>query len=91
MLENYDQINEEKIVELAGVVGLNIEQFNIDRESEEGRKVIQEDIENGSKIGVRGTPSVFLNGKRINNKELQNISEMIRHELNKEAVPVSTK
>jgi protein-disulfide isomerase len=91
LLENYDQINEEKIVELAGVVGLNIEQFNIDRESEEGRKVIQEDIENGSKIGVRGTPSVFLNGKRINNKELQNISEMIRHELNKEAVPVSTK
>ena len=83
LLENYKQINEEKIAEIAGVVGLNIEQFNIDRQSEESKKVIQEDIENGKKIGVRGTPSVFLNGKRINNKDLKNLPDIIRHELNK--------
>jgi len=83
LLENYKQINEEKIAEIADVVGLNIEQFNIDRQSEESKKVIQEDIENGREIGVRGTPSVFLNGKRINNKDLKNLPDMIRHELNK--------
>ena len=83
LLENYKQLNEEKIVEIAGAVGLNMERFNIDRESEEFKKLIQEDIEDGKKNGVQAVPSVFLNGKRISNKDLGRLPEMIRHELGK--------
>ena len=83
LLENYQQINEEKIVEIAGEVGLNMDQFNQDRKSDSGRQVIREDMENGRRIGVRGTPAVFINGKRINNKDLQALPVLIQRELNK--------
>ncbi|MBC2744271.1 MAG: thioredoxin domain-containing protein, partial [Desulfosarcina sp.] len=61
---------------------LNMEQFNMDRQSASFRQLIQEDIENGRKIGVRGTPAVFINGKRIDNKELRNLTRLIRREVN---------
>ena len=91
LLENYKQLNDEKITEIAGTVGLNIEQFNIDLESGDSRKLIQEDIQNGKEIGVRGTPSVFLNGKRIDNKDLGKLTDLIKRELKKDSNASSKK
>lgn len=79
LLENHNQINEEKILEIVGGLGLNIDRFNQDRESASSRQLIQEDVENGRKIGVRGTPSVFLNGKRVSNPG--KLPELIMREL----------
>lgn len=83
LLENHKQVNEEKILEIAGPLGLNMEQFDQDRRSPSGRKLIQEDVENGKKIGVRGTPSLFLNGKRIDNRDLGSLPVLIQRELKK--------
>jgi protein-disulfide isomerase len=83
LLANHNQINDQKILEIAGGMALNMDQFNQDRQSASNRQLIQEDIENGRKIGVRGTPSVFLNGKRINNQDLGTLSELIQRELRK--------
>lgn len=80
LLENHKQLNDEKILEIAGGMDLNMDQFNQDRQSASNRRLIQEDIENGKKIGVRGTPSVFMNGKRISNRELGNLPELIMRE-----------
>ena len=83
LLENHKQVNEEKILEIAGGMGLNMDQFNLDRQSPSSRRLIQEDVENGKKIGVRGTPSVFMNGKRISNRDLGNLPELIVRERDK--------
>ncbi len=83
LLENHEQVNDEKILEIAAGMGLNMDQFNQDRQSASSRRLIQEDIENGKKIGVRGTPSVFMNGKRIGNRELGNLPELIMRERGK--------
>lgn len=79
LLENHQQVNDEKILEIAAALELNMDQFNQDRISESGRQLIKADIENGRKIGVRGTPSVFMNGKRIKNPGL--LPALIRREL----------
>ena len=81
LLENHNQINEEKILEIAGGMGLNMDRFNQDRQSASSRQLIQEDIQNGRKIGVRGTPSLFLNGKRVSNPG--KLPELIMRELGK--------
>ncbi len=81
LLENHDQINEEKIIQIAGEMGLNMDQFDLDRQSAASRQLIQQDIENGQQIGVRGTPSVFLNGKRVHKPG--KIPELIMKELEK--------
>lgn len=81
MLKNHAQVNDQKILEIAQGLGLNMDQFNQDRLSSSSRQLIQEDVENGRKIGVRGTPAVFMNGKRVNNPG--NLPELIMRELGK--------
>ena len=81
LLENHSQLNDEKILEIASGMGLNMDQFNLDRQLASSRQLIQQDIENGKKIGVRGTPSMFMNGKRVQNPG--KLPELIMRELGK--------
>jgi protein-disulfide isomerase len=83
LLENHNQISEQKILEIAAGMGLDMDRFNQDRQSAASRQLIQDDLENGRRIGVRGTPSLFMNGKRINNRDIGSLSELIRRELAK--------
>ncbi len=81
LLDNHTQVSDQKLSEIAADLGLNMDRFNQDRRSTSGRQLIREDVDNGKKIGVRGTPSVFMNGKRINN--ISALPELIKRELAK--------
>ncbi len=81
LLDNHTKVSDQKLSEIAADLGLNMDQFNQDRRSASGRQLIREDVDNGKKIGVRGTPSVFMNGKRINN--ISALPELIKRELAK--------
>ncbi len=83
LLENHDKMSEAKIEEIATSLGLDMERFNRDRQSPESQALIREDVENGRAIGVTGTPSVFLNGKRVANRDLGRLPELIVNELGK--------
>ncbi|WP_319524560.1 thioredoxin domain-containing protein [uncultured Desulfosarcina sp.] len=87
LLENHDQLSEEKITEIATGLNLDMEKFNRDRASEPIRKIIAEDVANGQQVGVTGTPSVFMNGKRIENRQIGNLPALIQQELEKKAKP----
>lgn len=87
LLENHDQLSEEKITEIATGLNLDMEKFNRDRASEQIQKIIAEDVANGRQVGVTGTPSVFLNGKRIQNRQIGNLPALISRELEKKAKP----
>lgn len=87
LLENHDQLSEEKITEIAADLNLDMEKFNRDRASEQVRKIIAEDVANGRQVGVTGTPSVFLNGKRIENRKIGNLPALIQQERQKKAKP----
>jgi protein-disulfide isomerase len=41
------------------------------------------DMNNGRQAGVRGTPTIFINGKKLRNKSLPGIYQMIEAELKK--------
>ena len=85
LLEHHDQLDALKIDEIANQMALDKERFDKDRASADLRKIIQEDVANGRRVGVRGTPAVFLNGKRIKNPGA--LPELIRQELNKKGKP----
>lgn len=87
LLENHDQLSAEKITEIATGLNLDMEKFNRDRASEQIQKIIAEDVANGRQAGVTGTPSVFLNGKRIQNRQIGNLPALISRELEKKAKP----
>ena len=81
LLKNFEDLNDEKIKGIAQELDLDMERFDRDMQSEDNRRIIKEDIENGDRIGVDGTPSVFLNGKRIKNRDLSQLPVIIERVL----------
>jgi protein-disulfide isomerase len=45
-------------------LGLNLGKFKAYIASGKGAKIIEEDMQDGRKAGVRGTPSVYINGRK---------------------------
>jgi protein-disulfide isomerase len=83
LFENYRSLNEKKIEEIAIELELDMEKFAADRKSPEIAALIERDIKNGKAIGVRGTPTIFLNGKRVKNRSMQGFQQMIDAEISK--------
>jgi protein-disulfide isomerase len=63
LFEDYRSINDVKIQDIAKGLGLDMEKFNKDKDSRSIRDFVTRDVVNGRKIGVRGTPTIFVNGK----------------------------
>ena len=57
--------------------------FNADMEAPATQKMISDDIRNGQKAGVRGTPTVFVNGKRLKSRSMPSFQKAIETELEK--------
>ncbi len=56
-------------------LGLNLEQFKNDLESTEIKNKIESDYKSGVKAGVNSTPSFFLNGKKMDQKQTRNYDD----------------
>ena len=48
-------------------LGLNMDQFRKDRDSEEVKTKIEDDFQSGVRAQVQGTPTFYLNGRKIEN------------------------
>jgi protein-disulfide isomerase len=46
-------------------IGLNVEKFKTDMESDETQKILQGDIDAAKKVGANGTPNFWVNGVQI--------------------------
>jgi len=60
-----DSLSEEKIVELAGQIGLNTEKFEAALDDEALAKKVARDRSEGDEAGIRGTPAFFIDGVRF--------------------------
>jgi protein-disulfide isomerase len=49
----------------AGMIGLNLNQFKKDMESEKARERVESDQERANSLGVRSTPTVFINNQEV--------------------------
>ncbi|OGV90441.1 hypothetical protein A3A66_03750 [Microgenomates group bacterium RIFCSPLOWO2_01_FULL_46_13] len=56
-----------KLKSYAEELELNVDQFEKDLESDEGKRKIDEDYASGLKFNVNATPTFFLNGKKLEN------------------------
>jgi protein-disulfide isomerase len=83
LFENYRGLNDEKIREIAKDVGLDVEKLEEDMKDPFIEDLINRDIRNAREAGVRGTPTIFVNGVMVKNRSLDGFSEMIENELAK--------
>lgn len=65
LFKNQQELDEESLVKRATELGLNVDKFKTDMNSEEIAKQVKEDMELGQNSGVNGTPGFFVNGVLI--------------------------
>lgn len=57
--------------EYGGKIGLDVNKFQTDMMSLQAKKRVDDDIARGNALNVRGTPTVFINGYRLDYKQLE--------------------
>jgi len=75
------KLSNEAINKIAVDLGLDMAQFNTDMNSPEVRQMIEKDLMDAQKAGVTGTPTIFVNGKKLKNRSQQGFQMMIDQEL----------
>jgi protein-disulfide isomerase len=83
LFKNYNRLNQQEIQEIAKKLALDMERFQKDRQDSKTLAKIQGDISEGNKAGVRGTPTIFINGIMLRNRSLEGFSALIAKQLDK--------
>ena len=60
-----NELGEDYYISLAEQIGLDVEQFNRDRNSTEAAAAIEKDIQLARELDLRGTPTLILNGLTV--------------------------
>ena len=83
LFKDYNRLNEQKIKEIAQQLNLDMEKFEKDRKDPRIRAMINRDVSEGNRVGVRGTPTVFINGRLLRNRNPAGFQELIEKALKK--------
>jgi protein-disulfide isomerase len=84
LFENYKNLNDTKIQEIAKELALDMDRFNKDMKDPAIQKLIFRDIKDAREAGVRGIPTVFIGGKLLKSRRgLRVFQQMIDAELKK--------
>jgi protein-disulfide isomerase len=81
LFQNFSAINEENIKKWAKEIGLSMTDFEKTMQSGKYEGVLQKDMADGAAAKVVGTPSIFINGKRIHDRNFEAFKKAIQEEL----------
>jgi protein-disulfide isomerase len=79
----YNKLSDQKIKDIAKSLGLNMTDFETQMKSPKIMTQIQKDIVDGRQASVTGTPTVFINGRRVRDWSQNGLQMLIKKELNK--------
>jgi protein-disulfide isomerase len=80
---HYKDLSDKKMYEIANQLKLDMIRFEKDRKDPAIVEKVRADLMDGNRAGVRGVPTVFINGRSLRNWSLEGFSEMIEKELQK--------
>ncbi len=83
IFQNFKGLTEDKLKEFAAQLSLDMEKFIKDFKSGQYDARIQRDMALGQKVGVRGTPTLFMNGKRMSARSFDTFKSLIEGYLKK--------
>ena len=69
----------------AELIGLDLNKFDKDMASPDTEKTVRDDLAVGRTVDVQGTPTMFINGKRVMNRSLEGMKTMVDEELKKKS------
>jgi protein-disulfide isomerase len=84
LFSNYNRLNDQKIKEIVGLLALDETKFKEQQKNPAFTKRIRRDYEEGIRVGVRGTPTIFINGKKLRDRSMKSMESVIEKELQKQ-------
>jgi len=79
----YNKLSDQKIMEIIRNLGFNTGEFEKMMKNPKILAKIQQDVLDGKKAGVTGTPTVFVNGRQLRDFSLNGLQMLIDKELTK--------
>lgn len=73
IFDNAKRISQESLVAEAGRLGLRVDAFKKALETNQFKDVVQDHIQQFLKVGGRGTPTVYINGRLVQNPRWDNL------------------
>ena len=83
LFKNYNKLSDQKIQEIAQAVGLNLEEYEKKKKDPAIKRKVNQDFSDGRQAGVRGTPTIFINGIRLRDRSLKGFQTAIDKQLQK--------
>ena len=81
LFKHYRQLDDQKIEQLWSQAGLDAERYQEAVDAKQIRTRVADDLRHGREVGVRGTPTVFVNGKRLRNSSQKGLQRAIEKAL----------
>lgn len=83
LFKNYNRINDEKITEITQQLNFDPKTFDEKTKNPSLLNQVKKDYQQGVDAGVRGTPTVYINGEIVRDRSLTGIQAMIDAALKK--------
>ena len=81
LFASYSKLNEAKVEEIRALLDLDKNTFDARRKAPQVRDQIQKDMQWAREAGVKGTPTVFINGRLQRQRSLESFSAAVDAEL----------
>lgn len=86
LMRNQSALGVDKLKTYASDLGLDCARFDAALDSGKFAELVQQDVEDGMKLGLKGTPSLFINGRRVTAKSYEDLKASVEAAL-KSATP----
>lgn len=81
LFAHYRQLSDEKLNEISRELGLDHKEIRARMQDATIKKQIARDLADGMAAGVTGTPTLFINGRRLNDRSMEAFRQAIENEL----------
>jgi protein-disulfide isomerase len=89
LFKNQTELGVPKLKEYAGQLGLDQARFDRELDSGQYAEAVKRDLKDGGAIGVSSTPSVYVNGRKVQDKTVEGLKAAVEAAL-KKAPPRTT-
>jgi protein-disulfide isomerase len=83
LFANYDHLDDQKLREMARELNLDMEKFEKDLNDPATIMRVDKDVQLGRSVGVKGTPTIFINGSITKARTLEDFQAIVVEVLKK--------
>lgn len=81
LFENYNKLSDRKIDQITVDLGLDPATLKQRQKSAEVQRIVRRDMQDAASADVRGTPSVFINGRLLKRRSITGFKQAVDAEL----------